>query len=98
MVRAIQARQVVVSEAENPITAFIQSNSIHTLLPIRRHLLRFASFDMLRRLSLTSLLLLFDSSLVQIQVAFLLSWAGIVVTQEAAPHWTPVADRGQYGE
>ena len=53
---------------------------------------------MLRRLSLTSLLLLFNSSLVQIQVALLLSFAGIALTQEVAPHWTPVADRVQYGE
>ena len=70
--------------------------SIH-LPTSHHHNLRFASFDMLRRLSLTSLLLLFNSSLVQIQVALLLSFLGIVVTQEAAPHWTPVADSVQYG-
>ena len=52
---------------------------------------------MLQRLALTSLLLLFEESLVQINVAILIAMSGIVGTQHVAPHWTTVADRVQYG-
>ena len=52
---------------------------------------------MVRRLALTSFLLLFVSSLVQIEVALLIAVAGIVGTQKIAPHWSRSADRVQYG-
>ena len=52
---------------------------------------------MVRRLALTSFLLLFVSSLVQIEVALLIGVAGVVGTQKVAPHWSRSADRVQYG-
>ena len=64
----------------------------HQRLPFR-----FATFDMLRRLALTSFLLLFDKRLLQIEVALLLGMLDIIVTQHASPHWDEVADHVQYG-
>ena len=52
---------------------------------------------MLRRLALTSFLLLFDKRLLQIEVALLLGMLDIIVTQHASPHWDEVADHVQYG-
>ena len=50
---------------------------------------------MLRRLALTSFLLLFDERLLQIEVALLLGMLDIIVTQHASPHWDEVADHVQ---
>ena len=52
---------------------------------------------MLRRLALTSFLLLFDKRLLQIEVVLLLGMLDIIVTQHASPHWDEVADHVQYG-
>ena len=57
--------------------------------------LRFATFDMGRRLALTSLLALLPADS-QMLVALMLGFVGIIGTQKIKPHWSPLADSLQY--
>ena len=57
----------------------------------------FASIDMLRRLALTNLPLLFDTNLLQLEVAFAVNVVSMLGTQYAKPHYDKSADVVQYG-
>ena len=52
---------------------------------------------MLRRLALTNLPLLFDTNLLQLEVAFAVNVVSMLGTQYAKPHYDKSADVVQYG-